>query len=64
MAKYHITALNYMNFGSKRAFFNFDTKLSYDLPITAYLLSNEQSDEGIGDIRTESEYTKLSTEFI
>ena len=60
MAKYHITALNYMNFGSKRAFFNFDTKLSYDLPISAH----ELSDEEIVNIRTESEYTKLSTEFI
>ena len=69
MAKYHITALNYMNFGSKRVFFNLDTKLSYDLPITAFLLSNENgfSHVGIddkGDIRTESKYMKLSTEYI
>lgn len=28
MTKYEIVSLNYVNVGSKRAFFNFDTKLS------------------------------------
>ena len=52
MARYHITALNYMNVGSKRAFFNIDTKLDYDVAASAYLLSTEQTS---ADIRTESE---------
>ena len=91
MARYHITALNYINVGSKRAFFNFDSKLSYDIPGTAYLLSTESvltcttrddelpggSDEieptGVhdedctidyGDIRTESEYSVVPTDYI
>lgn len=65
MARYHITALNYMTVGTRRAFFNIDTKLAYDVPNSIKVLSNELREENsIGDIREESEYTKLSTEFI
>ena len=74
MARYHITALNYINVGAKRAFFNFDSELSYDIPGTTYLLSTEegwksrnsatQQNKDLGEIRTESKYSLLSTEYI
>lgn len=55
MARYHITALNYMTVGTRRAFFNIDTKLAYEVPNSIKVLSNELREENsIGDIREES----------
>lgn len=57
MAKYNITSLNYINVGSKRAFFNIDSKLDYSLSVDYRYLSTESGTEESksGFITTEDE---------
>ena len=60
MAKYNITALNYINVGSKRAFFNIDSKLNYSLNAEYRLLSVETDNSDVSSILvTESEVSAI-----
>lgn len=63
MARYDITSLNYINIGSNRVFFNFDSQISYPLMRELYNLQSEH-DENIliGTVIDDIGSTQLITE--